>query len=607
MEKLYNRFRPQDWNSLVDQEELVVTLCKQVKDNTPSHTYLFIGTRGTGKTTSARILGRALNCLNPQDGSPCGECEACKSESLDIYELDAASNNGVGDVRELINKTIYQPQHKYKVFIIDEVHMLSTGAFNALLKTLEEPPAYCIFILCTTEERKVPATVRSRCSKFHLNRISTNGIVNYMKYVLDTEKRSYEENGLKLIAANSDGAMRDALSILEQVGFYSEVITEDAVATCIGCSNINEIVSFVNAILSREIKESLLLLSELLKRGKDVNILISSVQEVIRDCMMVKNSPEFTLDNTKEYCLTIKQLASAYSLENIIYSLDRVNKILQNIKYSVNPVVVLQSELALYCFDIQDNKESEILSLKAVVEQLEIKLNKLLCERVPSYSSQIVSRLPKAKTEANMAVTCACEEIETQEDINGKEEEEIEISSDNFENAKLIDLLKGAIDTPGCTEQIPSIANALGYIIKEAISNGDIMLKNIDKSLTDYLQTLALSSQDIENVLSSIRNGVEFSFQSNNMEVINSSSQSFGMDQLPQLKLENLKATDVVFASFMNNAKLDWFYTDKVIIYMMLPLIIGFKQLYDETFIMNMLGVKMEVQDIKLYCADSPF
>ena len=229
---LYRKFRPLKFSEVVGQEHIEATLKNQVLNNRVGHAYLFSGGRGSGKTSTAKILARAINCLNPQDGEPCNECEICKAaisgNLVDITEMDAASNNGVDNIREIREEVEFIPTSaKYRVYIIDEVHMLSTGAFNALLKTLEEPPAHVIFILATTEPQKLPATILSRCQRFDFKRISAEDITKRLKYICESINIQIEDNALKIISDLADGAMRDAISILDRcVSDGEEVITE---------------------------------------------------------------------------------------------------------------------------------------------------------------------------------------------------------------------------------------------------------------------------------------------------------------------------------------------------------------------------------------------
>ena len=235
---LYRKFRPDNFEDVKGQDHIVTTLKNQIKANRIGHAYLFTGTRGTGKTTIAKIFAKAVNCENPVDGSPCGECQTCKNiaagASMNVIEIDAASNNGVDNIREIVDEVSYSPaEGKYKVYIIDEVHMLSIGAFNALLKTLEEPPSYVIFILATTEVHKIPITILSRCQRYDFKRITIETIADRMRQLMDEEKVQIEEKALKYVAKMADGSMRDGLSLMDQV-LGDGNITEESVLSATG-------------------------------------------------------------------------------------------------------------------------------------------------------------------------------------------------------------------------------------------------------------------------------------------------------------------------------------------------------------------------------------
>ena len=252
---LYRVYRPKTFEDVVGQEHIVKTLKNQIKNNNIGHAYLFSGTRGTGKTSTAKIFARAVNCLNPINEEPCNECEICidtlNDNIMDIVEIDAASNNSVDDIRELRESVKYTPSKaKYKVYIIDEVHMLSQGAFNALLKTLEEPPSYVIFILATTEPHKIPATILSRCQRFDFKRVSSKDIADRMSYICEKENIQAEDKALSLIARNSQGALRDALSILDQcMSFGNEKIEHNDVIELLGTVNIDELFELSQSII----------------------------------------------------------------------------------------------------------------------------------------------------------------------------------------------------------------------------------------------------------------------------------------------------------------------------------------------------------------------
>ena len=292
---LYRAWRPEKFSDIYGQEAVTRTLKKQIETGHISHAYLFAGSRGTGKTTTAKVMARALNCLNLQNGEPCGECEVCrqlKSEScLDVLEIDAASNNGVDNIREIREEVKYPPtEGKYRVYIIDEVHMLSAGAYNALLKTLEEPPSYVIFILATTEVHKIPVTVLSRCQRYDFKRIPTESIYDQLVSITQKEGVDAEENALRYIARAGDGAMRDALSILEQcVSFhYGERLTYEQVLEIIGASDIDVFVDLMTAIRDCETRRALKTIDDICYSGRDPGQFISDFVWFMRNLLMLQ-------------------------------------------------------------------------------------------------------------------------------------------------------------------------------------------------------------------------------------------------------------------------------------------------------------------------------
>ena len=273
---LYRKFRPQDFEDVKGQDHIVTALKNQVKANRLGHAYLFTGTRGTGKTTVAKILAKAVNCEHPVDGSPCNECETCKriaeGSSMNVFEIDAASNNSVSNIRDIVEEVAYSPtEGKYKVYIIDEVHMLSASAFAALLKTLEEPPAYVIFILATTEVHMIPITILSRCQRYDFRRISIDTIAGRLQELMVKEEVSVEEKALRYVAKAADGSMRDALSLLDQcIAFYlGENLTYDKVLQVLGAVD-NEIFShLLRAVIAHDVTEAIGVLEEMVIQGRD--------------------------------------------------------------------------------------------------------------------------------------------------------------------------------------------------------------------------------------------------------------------------------------------------------------------------------------------------
>ena len=278
---LYRKYRPKTFDDVISQEHITTTLKNQLKNGQNSHAYLFTGSRGTGKTTCSKILAKAVNCLNPVDGNPCLECEACRAieeESSDVTEIDAASNNGVDYVRDLKEEAVYAPiSCKYRVYIIDEVHMLSTAAFNALLKLIEEPPPHVIFIFATTETHKVPATILSRCQRFEFRRIDINDSKKRLLDIAKKENVKLSEDAAFLISKISDGGMRDALSLLDQCISVSENITADVVRECAGISGSDYLFDISEKIENQDISSLLKILDEINSRSKNINRLIEEL------------------------------------------------------------------------------------------------------------------------------------------------------------------------------------------------------------------------------------------------------------------------------------------------------------------------------------------
>ncbi len=293
---LYRKWRPKTFADVVGQSHITETLRRQVAEDRLSHAYLFTGTRGTGKTTCAKILAKAVNCRHPVNGDPCNQCDAClgidNGSMLDVLELDAASNNGVDHVRALRDEAIYSPANvRYRVYIVDEVHMLSTAAFNALLKILEEPPAHLIFILATTELHKVPATILSRCQRFAFKRIQPGDIAQRLRYVAAREGMTLTEDAAELLARLSDGALRDALSLLDQCSGGGEINAEH-VLDVLGLAGNLQTAQMMESILSRDTQAALLLLDKLYQGGKDVSALLGELSTLARDLLIRSTAPE---------------------------------------------------------------------------------------------------------------------------------------------------------------------------------------------------------------------------------------------------------------------------------------------------------------------------
>jgi DNA polymerase-3 subunit gamma/tau len=349
---LYRRFRPLKFGDVIGQETITQTLINQLSHDRVGHAYLFTGSRGTGKTTMSKILSRAVNCLHPIDHNPCNECEICKSilsdSNMDVIEMDAASNNGVDDIRELRENIKFAPSSSnYKVMIIDEVHMLSKGAFNALLKTLEEPPEYMIFILATTEPHKVPATITSRCQRFEFKRIDSLDIRNYLMQLCVKLDVTAEEDALKLIVRLSEGAMRDALSLLEQcLSFAGDVLTYDLTASILGRSTSDDLTVLCEAMISDDVSDMIRLARLQYERGKDVSVLVGDLIELFRSGMLYATmGDEQLLDLPQNEIDWLKRLTKDYGASKWIQILEALMIADQKVRYATHPWIAF--ELAL--------------------------------------------------------------------------------------------------------------------------------------------------------------------------------------------------------------------------------------------------------------------
>ena len=351
---LYRKFRPQTFEEMVGQEHITRTLRNQIMANRVGHAYLFNGGRGTGKTTSAKVLARAINCLNPQDGEPCNECEICKSalngSLTDIVEMDAASNNSVEDIRSIREEVNFLPtKAKYRVYIIDEVHMLSQGAFNALLKTLEEPPEHVKFILATTEPQKLPATILSRCQRFDFKRISNEDIIKRLEIVCKESNIEITKQALNIIASLAEGAMRDALSILERcVQDGENNIDEDKIKELVGIPKITYIHSITEAIIKYNIDEAMESITKVLDEGKDLNNLLWEIIKYIKDILIVKTGQKLTIYNEEDFA-NLKKLADEVSKERAIRLISELSKLENDMKSSTQRLIVFEAGIIRLC------------------------------------------------------------------------------------------------------------------------------------------------------------------------------------------------------------------------------------------------------------------
>ena len=340
---LYRKWRPQKFEDMVGQTAVTKTLKNAIIHHKTSHAYLFTGPRGTGKTSAAKIFAKAINCLNPQDGEPCNDCLLCKGITEgtigDVIEIDAASNNGVEEIRDIRDKARYAPtQATYKVYIIDEVHMLSTGAFNALLKTLEEPPKNVIFILATTEPHKIPATIISRTQRFDFRRITNDEIIQRLGYILEQEEIAYEEEALSVIARCANGGMRDALSLLDQVISFSDdkVSFEQAIQVS-GSLTDDLMIEFVRLLTQQQAQAALLQLQDLLLLGKEASRLIEEWLEFSRDLLVAKQTGDM-IGRSEAFVEFAKEVEEAF----LYRFMDALNQTQQEMRFTTKPTISLE-------------------------------------------------------------------------------------------------------------------------------------------------------------------------------------------------------------------------------------------------------------------------
>ncbi|MDD6012890.1 MAG: DNA polymerase III subunit gamma/tau [Oscillospiraceae bacterium] len=340
---LYRKYRPRVFSDVVGQEHITTTLAKEIEEGKTAHAYLFTGSRGTGKTTCAKILSKAVNCLNPQNGNPCNECEICRGLDagtiLDVVEIDAASNNGVDSIRDIRDEISFTPAAcQYRVYIIDEVHMLSIGAFNALLKTLEEPPAHVKFILATTEVHKLPVTIVSRCQRFDFRRVSPQAMTGRMKDIAEMEGFTADDEALSLIARLADGGMRDALSLLDQCAGRSRAITAETVCSVAGMTGRDHLFALAEAVCGKDSAKALEIINDLYATSCDMERLCSDLIGHMRNLMIVKTvrSASEILVCTAEELAQYRAQSEKFTLENILYCISRLQESMANIKRGVN-------------------------------------------------------------------------------------------------------------------------------------------------------------------------------------------------------------------------------------------------------------------------------
>ena len=400
---LYRKFRPQEFEDVKGQDHIVTTLKNQIKAERVGHAYLFCGTRGTGKTTIAKIFAKAVNCEHPVDGSPCGECPSCQAiaagTSMNVIEIDAASNNGVENIRQIREEVAYSPtEGKYKVYIIDEVHMLSIGAFNALLKTLEEPPSYVIFILATTESHKIPVTILSRCQRYDFRRISIDTIAARLQELMDIENVEAEEKAIRYVAKAADGSMRDALSLLDQcIAFYlGQKLTYDKVLEVLGAVDTEIFSRLLRSVIKEDVAGAIRLLEELVIEGRELGQFVNDFTWYLRNLLLVKGCDEMEeiLDVSSENLALLKEEAEMVEAEVLMRYIRIFSELSNQVKYSSQKRILIEIALIKLCKPSMENTKDSIADRIA-------KLEKRVEEGVPVAAVPAGTAAPGAALQTN--------------------------------------------------------------------------------------------------------------------------------------------------------------------------------------------------------------
>lgn len=388
---LYRTYRPERFGQMAGQKHITTILMNQVREGQPSHAYLFCGSRGTGKTTTARILAKAINCLHPENGEPCLACDSCRTaagQNADIIEIDAASNNSVENVRDLISQAQFAPlQLKYRVFIIDEVHMLSGSAFNALLKTLEEPPEHVVFILATTEPQKLPATIISRCQRFDFHRLTVPEIIGYMQYILKADGASVEPDGLRIIARAADGGMRDALSLLDQcLSFCGGQVTARDVQNVLGIMDEDFLFDMADTLLSGDAKGALTSLDQVVRQGRDMAVFAGELAGHMRALLLAKACGDCAdlLAVTADRMARYQKQAQKHPNARILYAMEQLMRVQSDMRYFPSPRMLLETVLVRIAQPVDDGS---VEALSARLALLENKLKELEQHGLPAAPS----------------------------------------------------------------------------------------------------------------------------------------------------------------------------------------------------------------------------
>lgn len=507
---LYRKWRPQDFDALVGQKAVKTTLKNALASGKIAHAYLFSGPRGTGKTSMARILAKALNCEQGPTAEPCGQCGNCQrivqGTSLDVIEIDAASNTSVDNIRDLREQVAFTPaESRYKVYIIDEVHMLSTGAFNALLKTLEEPPAHAVFILATTDPQKVPATIQSRCQRFEFRRVTVDEIAEHLAMVAAGSGIEADADALRLIAIQAEGGMRDALSLLDQCGVMAKRVTVATVREVLGIVGREALHELTGAIGRRQLPQALATLNLLLEQGKDVKQVLTELIEYLRALVLYLAVPDYEeiyLTDTKE---ALAELAPLFGRDRLLAAEERLHSAIQELRGSMRPRIT--AELCL--LDLCRVEGSTLAALSARIEQLE---RQLAGGVMPVY--QQAPPVP-----AVQQVSAAVQQPAVQEDFAAAAQQPI---AEQMQAAKAAPVKK-----PAAKAQLQPAADTLAVAVNAAPKPKSAKVQQTEEYAGDFAagenfwkQALEIMKAEKKNsMVSCAKNGRVFSFANNILQV----------------------------------------------------------------------------------------
>ena len=406
-EALYRKWRPQTFDDIVAQPHITKTLKNQIMREKTAHAYLFVGSRGTGKTTCARIFAKAVNCLNPKDGNPCLECENCrdaeKGALTDIIEIDGASNNGVGEVRSLRDNAAYMPVRcKYKVYVIDEAHMITTEAFNALLKMIEEPPPYVKFVLATTEIHKVPATILSRCQRFDFRRILPEDIAGRIQYIASHEQFTVTDAAAHRIAMLSDGGLRDALSLLDQCAAVSDEIGAETVEEAVGVAGTESVFAVLHAVAKRDAAAALSVIDKLYRQSKDMTRFADEISQQLRNVMLLRSAPDAgdLVSAMPAELSELQALAGEYTTAGVLDALNAVRQCCDRMTRAGNRRMELEMTLIRLCADLQAQTNTaapagDTAVLTDRIAQLEAQVGELIRNGVPANFNAGQTHIPR--------------------------------------------------------------------------------------------------------------------------------------------------------------------------------------------------------------------